>query len=86
MECWRGLITEEMSRHDGETWAEVVACTLTDAELSDLFHIGYGAPQGKPFTLWTTKRVYFPASYDGLEWCASVSRNPDGKETDHIGG
>ena len=42
--------------------------------------------EGKPFTIWTANTVYFPVVYDGAEWVGSVSRNPDGKPTDHQGG
>ena len=31
---------------------------------------------GKPFTAWTERRVYFPAMYDGSVWVASAPRNP----------
>ena len=55
-------------------------------ELLKEFDGGFGCSEGEPFTLWTTNRVYFPVVYDGAEWCASVSRNPDGKPTYHIGG
>ena len=85
MTSWRTMITEEMAKH-GETWNDVVACTLTEKELDRQFDDDYGAAKGKWFTLWTTHRVYFPAVYDGLEWCDSVSRNPDGKPTGHVGG
>ena len=81
---WRELITSEMA-DQGEMWADVVACTLNDTELDHPFYIGYGSREGKPFTVWTVKRVYFPVVYDWAKWCGSVSRNPDGKATDPIG-
>ena len=40
------------------------------------FDSGYGNIGGIPFILWTQKRVYFPAVYDGLEWVESVPRDP----------
>ena len=36
--------------------------------------------------LWTAARVYFPACYDGSEWCESVPRNPCDEATTHVGG
>jgi hypothetical protein len=82
---WRELITLEME-DVGEKWSDVVACTLSEAELDVPFYIYYGALEGNPFTLWTTNRVYFPVQYDGAEWVASVSRIVDGVPTEHIGG
>ncbi len=68
----------------GEGWGDVVSCTLSEDELDVRFDDGYGCAEGKPFTLWTTNRVYFPTEYDGLEDVASVSRDPDGRPTDHV--
>lgn len=85
MTTWRKHITDEMERI-GDTWADVVQYTLTDEELDVEFDDGWGGTEGKPFTLWTKRRVYFPVMYDGAEWCGSVSRNPDGQPTDHVGG
>jgi len=82
---WKSLITEEMNNHD-DSWDSVVSCTLTEEELSKSFDEGYGWIEGKPFTVWTKTRVYFPAVYDGMEWVGSVSRNPDGNPTQHVGG
>lgn len=85
MATWRDLLHNEMQTH-GESLSDLVGCTLTDAELTEKFDDGYGSEQGKPFTAWTSNRVYFPACYDGSEWVASVSRNPDNVPTHHIGG
>lgn len=82
---WRTLITEAMQECK-ENWPDVVACTLTDQELDKPFSDDYGGTEGKSFTLWTVHRVYFPVVYDGAEWCASVSRNPDRTPTCHVGG
>lgn len=70
----------------GETWQDVVSHTFTAEQLHERFDHGYGAAKGSPFTVWTKGRVYFPWQYDGSEGVASVSRNPDGKATDHVGG
>lgn len=83
METWRELITNEFECA-GESWEDVVACTLSEAELDVEFNEGWGEAEGKPFTLWTKKRVYFPTEYDGSEDVASVSRDPDGKPTMHF--
>ena len=85
MTTWKDQILEEM-RFVGETFDDVVSCTLTDEELLKEFDGGFGGSQGLAFTLWTADRVYFPAVYDGAEWVSSVSRNPDGKPTRHVGG
>jgi hypothetical protein len=85
MTNWKKLIQLEMNSFD-ETFDDVVSSTLTKEELLENFDDGYGGSEGVSFTLWTTNRVYFPAVYDGAEWVESVSRNPDGKPTPHIGG
>ena len=81
---WKSLILEVMDEYD-DSWDNVVSCTLTEEQLCKSFNEGYGEPEGKPFTLWTEKRVYFPAVYDGMEWVGSVSRVPDGNPTKHVG-
>jgi hypothetical protein len=82
---WKELIQYEMNYHD-ETFDDFVECTLTEEELMVYFDCSYGGYEGKPFTLWTTNRVYFPEGYDGSEGVRSVSRNPDGIPTYHVGG
>lgn len=82
---WRKEIGEEMETH-GDTWANIESWTFAVGELDEEFDEGYGGAEGKPFTIWTAERVYFPAVYDGAEWCASVARNPDRQPTNHIGG
>ena len=79
------MMEEEMKSHD-DSWDNVVSCTLTEEELRESFDDDFGGQEGKPFTVWTETRVYFPAIYDGAEWVESVSRNPDGKPTGHVGG
>ena len=71
---WRKLIACHFA-YTGDTWADVVACTLDDAGLDATFDAGFGGVEGAPFTLWTTKRVYFPTSY-GAEGVSSAPRNP----------
>ena len=81
--CWREIIFSELIRND-ESWYDVVYCTLTEEQLDKVFDDRSGCAEGEAFTVWTKNRVYFPTQYDGAESCASVSRNPDGKPTDHI--
>lgn len=85
MATWRDLIGAEL-KAQGEDWGDVVSCTLSEQELDVRFDDGFGAEEGKPFTVWTVHRVYFPLCYDGAEWCGSVSRNPNGRPTRHLGG
>lgn len=82
---WRALISEEMTGYR-ESWDDIESCTLTDEELDQSFNDSDGTVTGEPFTIWTAKRVYFPACNEDYEWCASVSRHPDGKRTYHVGG
>ena len=82
---WKQEIMEEMSRQD-ERWPSVIACTLSTDELEYTFNRGFGGSEGRPFTLWTKGRVYFPVVYDGAEWAASVPRWPTMAKTNHVGG
>lgn len=82
---WRRLISRVLE-NNGETWEDVEHSTLTEAEYDEKFDNGYGGTEGCPFTVWTKNRVYFPAQYDGSEWCDSVPRNPCSEATTHIGG
>jgi hypothetical protein len=82
---WKSLIIEAM-QEQGETWEDVVGTTLTPEERDKEFYCGFGGSEGCPFTLWTTKRVYFPVVYDGAEWVASVPRSPCDEKTRHVGG
>lgn len=85
MGSWKAMIDRILDRH-GETWKDVVHSTLSRRELKRYFDSSFGATEGKPFTLWTVNRVYFPVCYDGAEWVASVPRNPCDEITEHIGG
>jgi hypothetical protein len=82
---WKEMLEAAMSKRN-ETLADLVANTLTDAEMLKVFDATYGSTEGVPFTAWTANTVYFPACYDGAEWVGSVSRNPNGKATRHQGG
>lgn len=85
MITWRKMLIEELEAN-GETFENVISITLTGEELDMSFDNGYGGTEGRPFTAWTEKRVYFPVCYDGAEWVGSVSRNPDCNPTRHFGG
>jgi len=85
MTTWKKEIEIAMTPHK-EVWDDIVSSTFKDGEENVEFNDGYGGEQGIPFTVWTKKRVFFPATYDGTEWCSSVSRNPDGITTGHVGG
>ena len=71
---------------NGETWVDVVASTFAAGSDLTLFDSGYGLPEGEPFTLWTSRRVYFPVQYDGSEFAGSAPRNPCAEKTRHVGG
>lgn len=85
MTTWRQLIEIEMAKR-GEDWSDVAGSTLSDEALDVEFDEDCGGAEGAPFTVWTEKRVYFPATYDGAEWVASVPRHPCGEATEHVGG
>ena len=86
MTTWREEITRALE-DEGESWSDVVATTLSEAALDKQFDSGYGTSRGARFTLWTARRVYFPAVYDGAEWVASVPRNPSVLgDPRHVGG
>jgi hypothetical protein len=38
------------------------------------------------FTAWTSRRVYFPATYDGDVWVTSVPRDPCDWAMEPVGG
>ena len=85
MSNWKKhLLFAMLSR--GETLEDIEANTMTEEEMTKEFDHRSAGIEGTPFTVWTAKTVYFPVCYDGEEWVGSVSRNPDGKPTDHQGG
>lgn len=80
MKNWKELI-KEAAKSD-----VIIHCTLSDEELNINFDNGYGLVEGKPFTAWSEKRVYFPVCFDGLECVESVPRNPCDESCEHFGG
>lgn len=86
MATWRELIKNAMLRHN-ETFDDIIFKIGSEENWLDFnFDNSYGSVKGPTFTVWTNNRVYFPAQYDGSEWCDSVARHPDDKVTTHIGG
>ena len=85
MSNWKEMLIDEMKKR-GETLADIEANTMTEVEMTKEFDSGFGGIEGIPFTVWSKNTIYFPICYDGAEWVGSVSRNPDGKPTDHHGG
>lgn len=63
MATWKQRITKELKKRR-ETWNDIESITPSDAELAAEFDDDHGGVEGKPFTAWTTKRVYFPVEYD----------------------
>ena len=75
-----------MNEH-GEKFNDVISYAQTDGKWLDYYFDDDSKKiEGESFTIWTKSRVYFPVQYNGCEWVESVSRNPDGKPTHHIGG
>jgi hypothetical protein len=65
-----------------EGFDDIVAMTLTDAELDKEF--SKKVSNGLPFTAWTQNRVYFSTIFDGDLWVASVPRHPCKEKAQHI--
>jgi len=85
MTTWRQLLREEMAEQN-DSFDNIEISTLDKAGLDRAFDNGFGAPKGSSLTVWTKTRVYFPTVYDGSEDVGSVSRHPDGENTQHSGG
>ena len=84
-DTWENLLARALAGN-GESWADVEAHTLSEAELRRPFPVGFGRVCRSPFTLWTVRHVYFPVSYDGRESVGFLARHPDGRPTAHRGG
>ena len=82
---WRILLKMAM-KDKAEDLDQIISIAPKDLDLDRKFDDGYGGSEGKPFTIWTHNRVYFPVVYDGAEWVDSVPRNPRGEITKHCGG
>jgi len=84
MDTWKDMLREAFA--DRKEDFEKMITTLTPEELETDFDSGYGWSEGKAFTAWGEKYVYFPIIYDGAEWVGSAPRNPCDEATDHQGG
>ena len=84
MDCWYDILKSIMES-DGEDFNKRV-CTLSETELRVVFDSGFGGTEGKPFTAWGEKWVYFPIVYDGAEWVGHAPRNPCDISMEHQGG
>ena len=80
MATWRELIKETAGDD------KIISCTLIDKEMDIEFNGGYGGAEGKSFTAWSERYVYFPVVYDGAEWVGRAPRNPCKQVTEHQGG
>ena len=92
MITWRDEIKNALQKN-GETKDDVVSIVLEKlgypdkTEIIDIdFAMKLIFPRVCNFAMWTKKRVYFLATYDGDYWIESVPRNPDGKVIWAIGG
>jgi hypothetical protein len=79
---WRIEIASAIGKNDDK----LIHCTLSEDELDVLFNSSYGGGEGKPFTAWGEKYVYFPIVYDGAEWVGWAPRNPCDEAMVHQGG
>lgn len=86
---WRAEIASTME-DNGDTWEDVESAIISgyrpDSGFDRVFDGGYGGTCGDKFLVHTENHVYYPCTYDGMEWCGSVPRNPTGKTIDHQGG
>lgn len=80
---WYNLLKEAME-NDGEDFDKRI-CTLDEAGLRIEFDAWYGPIEGKPFTAWGEKWMYFPLSYDGEEYVGHAPRNPCDIAMEHQG-
>lgn len=72
---WKELIERQMES-SGESFSDIIYCTLSIEELSETFECDYGCENGKPFFAWTEKYIYFPLAYDGYQFVRHVPRSP----------
>lgn len=71
---WRKLISEDM-KYYGESFDDVVALTMPVKYLDEEFD-SYRSCTWWNFTVYTSKRAYFPKRSGTFHECWSVLRNP----------
>lgn len=76
MVTWREKLEKQFSNH-GETFEDIEHIYPEESVLDVPFDDGYGLPEGPEFLVFTSRRVYFPVCYDGMEWIGSVPRHPE---------
>ena len=84
MANWKEMLIEAF-KETGDDFSKMKT-TLSNEELLEDFDSGYGGSEGKPFTSWGEKYVYFPIVYDGAEWVGYAPRNVCKIKTSHLGG
>ena len=84
MATWENMLREAF-KENGDDFEKIVT-TLDDDDMTADFDDGFGCTEGKAFTAWGEKYVYFPVCYDGAEWVGSAPRNPCDIATEHWGG
>lgn len=77
---WRILFEEEALKNN-EDFGDIIYYFPPDLKWEQNFKSGYE----KDFTVWTNEHVYFPATYDGTLWVASVPRSPCERATAAVG-
>ena len=81
---WANMLKEAFAEKE-EDYSKMIT-TLTEAELNKEFNDGFGSSEGKPFTAWGEKYVFFPVVYDGAEWVGCAPRKPSDEKCSHVGG
>ena len=87
---WSSALLEEMQTHADTS--PVVAQAGINVDKQDAIGGWDGRTvdavggEEDAFTVWTERRIYFPAWYDGMGWVASVPRHPCNEATCPVGG
>ena len=81
---WRAELKTTFHK-TGDDYSQMI-CTLSDAELDEVFDSSYGSDEGHSFTAWGPTYVYFPVCHAGAEWVGHAPRNPCPWHTPHQGG
>lgn len=80
-----GSMLDKLFKENGDSHENILGMAPANLDLHRTFNSGWGGSNGKPFTIWTEKYVYFPGVYDGSEWIAFVRRHPCDVATQHVG-